>query len=145
MISASFSNKIYSLKLLIYKMLEKFKPKPDRIIDKPTDENLSPDFYVGIGGKEISEGVEKLSAVEVQNEVIWVNKNIEFPFSVEKGGNNRLGMFLTPKSQTEDEKPYHLEVRPRHRRSGILGRVVFKDKEGRLYRDVDLKGVGFTS
>lgn len=35
------------------------------------------------------------------------------------------------------------EVSGSHTRSGILGRVIFSDKEGRLYRDIDLKGIGY--
>lgn len=126
-------------------MIEKFKPNQDIITDKPGKEDVSRDFYTGIGGKEIAKELDKLHALEVENEVVWVNNNIEFPFNIEKGESNRLGMFLTPKLQKENSKPYHIEAKTGHGRSGILGRIVFKDKEGRLYRDVDLKGIGFSS
>lgn len=125
-------------------MVEKFKPNQDRIIDKPDKEDVPRDFYTGVGEKEISKGAEKLPALEVKNEVVWINQNVEFPFNIEKGESSRLGMFLTPKSQLDVSGSYQLEIRFHHKRTGILGRVVFKDKEDRLYRDVDLKGIGFT-
>jgi hypothetical protein len=34
-------------------------------------------------------------------------------------------------------------VLPEHRRSAIIGRAYFKDSEGRLYRDIDIKGIGY--
>jgi len=87
--------------------------------------------------------VLKLPALEVRNKVLWVNKDMELPFSIKKGESNKLGMFFTPVKKKSNDA-YPLEVQPEHHRSGILGRVIFKDKQGNLYRDVDLKGVGYT-
>jgi len=112
--------------------------------DKILIDDREPEAYTGVGGEKLSKGVEKLPAVEVKNKVVWVNENMKLPFDIEKGESNRLGMFLTPEPLSDVSDPYQLEMRTGHRRSGILGRVIFEDKEGRLYRDVDLKGVGFT-
>ncbi len=94
---------------------------------------------IGIGGEKLAEGRETLPAVEVKNVVEWVNPHIQAPFDLRKGKPSRLGMFLTTEP---DESAYELEVHPEHGRSGIIGRVIFRDDEGRLYRDVDVKGVG---
>lgn len=92
-------------------------------------------------GRE-SEPKEILPAVEVQNEVMWVNKDFpELPFDIKEGESTKLGLFLTPKPK-EGEKTFDLKASGGHYRSGLLGRVIFKDKEGRFYRDVDLKGMG---
>ena len=64
------------------------------------------------------------------------------PFDLKVGQQSHLGMFLTPNPQ-EGENIFNLEVSESHTRSGILGRVIFNDKEGRLYRDIDLKGMGY--
>lgn len=105
-------------------------------------EKIERQLPTGIGGEELKEGRKTLPAVEVANEVSWVNNKMNLPFDLKVGEPSRLGMFLTPDSQT-GEKVYNLEVSGSHTRSGILGRVIFSDKEGRLYRDIDLKGVGY--
>lgn len=108
-------------------------------------EKLERQLPTGIGGEMLKENREILPAVEVKNEVVWVNPKIEVPFDIREGESTRLGMFLAPnKNKRTGDKRYPLEMKPEHRRSGILGRVIFRDKEGRLYRDVDLKGVGLT-
>lgn len=84
-----------------------------------------------------------LPAVEVRNTVIFVNPEIEAPFKLEEGESAKLGLFLTPQVGTEDKK-IGLEIAEGHGRSAILGRAVFKDKQGRIYRDIDLKGSGFS-
>ena len=84
---------------------------------------------------------EMLPAVEVDNRVIFVNSEIESPFKIEEGMSTELGVFFTP--DPKNEKIKKIEVVKDHGRSGILGRVIFKDKQGRLYRDVDLKGIGY--
>ena len=105
-------------------------------------EKLERQLPTGIGGEKLNEGKETLPAVEVANEVAWVNNKIEAPFKLEVGKQSRLGMFLTPNN--EGENPYPVEVSKDQTRSGILGRVIFKDKEGRLYRDIDMKGIGYS-
>ena len=97
---------------------------------------------VGIGGVELKKDRKTLPAIEVANEVSWVNNKMSLPFNLKVGESSRLGMFLTPNPQ-KGESTYNLEVSGSHTRSGILGRVIFSDKEGRLYRDIDLKGTGY--
>ncbi|MDP3793054.1 MAG: hypothetical protein Q8Q89_05000 [bacterium] len=97
---------------------------------------------IGIGGEKLKESRETLPAVEVANEVSWVNNKMNLPFNLKVGEQSRLGMFLTPNPQ-DGENVFNLEISTSHTRSGILGRVIFSDKEGRLYRDVDLKGTGY--
>lgn len=94
-------------------------------------------------GRE-SEPKETLPAVEVQNEVIWVNPDFpELPFDIKEGEPTKLGLFLTPRPK-EGEKNFDLKVAAEHRRSALLGRVIFKDKQGWFYRDIDLKGAGYS-
>ena len=84
-----------------------------------------------------------LPAVEVKNEVVWVNDKVAMPFVFEEGKPSKLGIFFTPKPK-EGEPIFSLGVTDEHFRSGNLGKVIFQDKENpkRVYRDVDLKGVG---
>ncbi len=85
---------------------------------------------------------QKLPAVYVNNIVDWVNKDVEMPFDLKKGKPADLAMFFTPQRVLD---PRFLEVWQGHNRSAMLGRVVFRDKEGRLYRDVDVKGAGYVA
>lgn len=105
-------------------------------------EKIERQLPIGIGGEKLKENRETLPAVEVANEVSWVNNKMNLPFDLKVGEATKLGMFLTPNPQ-EGESTYNLEVSGSHTRSGILGRVIFSDKEGRLYRDIDLKSIGF--
>lgn len=95
---------------------------------------------IPIGYPEKAKSPEVLPVVEVANKVIWVNPDFpEMPFDLKKGKSTNLGLFLTPESKGEN---FSLEVDWRHGRSALLGRVIFKDKQGNFYRDVDLKGIG---
>ncbi len=105
-------------------------------------EKLERQLPTGIGGEKLKEGRDTLPAVEVANEVSWVNNKMNLPFELKVGEPSSLGMFLTPDPKT-GEKVFNLEVSGSHTRSGILGRVIFSDKEERLYRDVDVKGMGY--
>lgn len=96
-------------------------------------------FPIGLP-KKLEEKKEVLPAIEVANKIRWVNPDFpELPFDIKEGKSTKLGMFLTPKNENVD---YHLEVKKGHGRSAILGRVIFKDRQGRFYRDVDLIGMG---
>ena len=85
--------------------------------------------------------LEKLPAIEVKNEVVWVNGNVEMPFKFEEDKSSKMGVFLTPEPN-EQEPIFHVKVMDNHFRSALLGKVIFRDKEGNLYRDVDIKGMG---
>lgn len=49
------------------------------------------------------------------------------------------GLFFTP-NETGDKM---LRVRLRLNRHGILSSEIFRDQQGRIYRDVDVKGIGY--
>ena len=87
---------------------------------------------------------EVLPARRIRNTTLWVND--AFPlFRLKVGEKAPIGLFLTPR--TEDKKndqTVGLEVFPGHQRTAIIGRVYFKDAEGLLlYRDIDIKGIGY--
>lgn len=84
---------------------------------------------------------EILPAVTVDNNVILLNSDIELPFKIEEGKSTELGLFFTPDPKGNEFK--NIMVIKEHNRTGIFGKVIFRDKQGRLYRDVDLKGIGF--
>lgn len=83
---------------------------------------------------------------EVKNRVLWVNPNVDIPVKLEKGESSPLGLFVeaTFRESPEElpEGKHALEVWRMHRRSALLGRVIFADDKGRCYRDIDLKGIG---
>lgn len=89
--------------------------------------------------KILEERKEALPVAEVNNHVLFVNPDFpEMPFKIEEGEGTNLGLFLT----TETGQNRTIEIEEEHSRSGLLGRVIFRDTEGRLYRDVDAKGIG---
>jgi hypothetical protein len=92
-------------------------------------------------GSELEKRKEIVSTGHVKNEVIFVNHDIDVPFKLEEGKEANLGLFLT-QNQTEGVK---IEKQKTHGRAGILGRVIIGDKEGRNYRDIDMKGIGYIS
>ncbi|HEY4509352.1 MAG TPA: hypothetical protein VJC13_03720 [Candidatus Paceibacterota bacterium] len=116
-------------------MLEETAYSPDEHIPKHTP--------LGLGAEKLSENKDFLPMVRVNNVVEWTDEEVSFPFQFKTGESSPLGMFLSPKP--EDEPTFGLEVEPDHGRSGVIARVIFKDKEGRIYRDVDLKGMGYFS
>jgi len=83
---------------------------------------------------------------EVKNEVLEINPHVNISLPLEKGKSSPLGLFM---EAAFEEKPKEiqqgkcvLEVLPGHWRSAIICRTGFNDKEGRIYRDVDIKGIG---
>lgn len=79
-----------------------------------------------------------LPVIEVPNKVVWVNQDFpEIPFDIELGKHSNLGVFMQPAGSTTE-----VEVTPTSNRSGLITRAVFKDRQGNLYRDVNLKGIG---
>lgn len=109
---------------------------------------------LGEGGKlELQK--EILPAIEVKNHVIWVNPdfkklplNLPTASDLEKAQNRgekistKIGVFLTPASLVAGNRK--IEINSGHTRSGILGRVIFEDNQKNIYRDVDIKGVGYS-
>lgn len=82
----------------------------------------------------------------VKNKVLEVNPDVYTPLKLEEGKPSPLGLFaaeaLKEKPKELPEGKHALEVWREHGRTAILGRAIFKDKEGRFYRDIDLKGIG---
>jgi hypothetical protein len=97
--------------------------------------------------KETSEPKDTLLLFEkVKNKVAYVNDEINAPLKLEKGEESPLGLFAKAAFDKEHElKPdeQRLESWPEHHRSALLGKVIFNDKDGRLYRDIDVKGIGY--
>ncbi len=99
------------------------------------------DIITGMGNIEETGLEKKLPAIEVKNEVVWMNDDVEMPFNFEEDKPSKVGVFLTPEPNGKDAI-FHVKVMDNHFRSALLGKVIFKDKEGNLYRDVDIKGMG---
>lgn len=84
---------------------------------------------------------------QVKNKVLETNPLVNSPFNLEEGEPTPLGVFaqavLKEKPRQSQQGQIPLEVLPQHMRAALLARVIFKDNVGNLYRDVDIKGVGF--
>ena len=80
---------------------------------------------------------------KVDNEVIFVNPEINSPFNIKEGQRFDLGAFFNPTTGSEDV--FHIEKIKTHGRAGIAGRVIIGDRQGRKYRDIHIKGVGYVS
>src|SRR3989344_1741250 len=106
----------------------------------------------GLGSK-LERQKETLPVLEVKNKVVWVNPDLDIPFALKVGQPTNLGLFLSRRNNPSEtplpsQKITEMEVESRHNRSALLGRVVFGEKgQGpkQLYRDIDIKGVGFIS
>ncbi len=81
--------------------------------------------------------------VEVENTVKWVNPNLYLPFPLEVGYPTPLGPFLV-NSGAREVSQIELGINYVHGRSSSIGRIGISDTLGNIYRDVDLKGNGFS-
>ena len=101
-----------------------------------------------LGSKEFIEKRHELElpAVEVRNRVRHVNPAFkEAPFRLQEGEPTPLGLFFTPDEQTHDHSEVkHMVIAPEWRsgRAGSLHPIIFRDTDGNVYRDVDIKGMG---
>lgn len=97
-------------------------------------------------GTKLNNKRENLPVVPVKNEVLWVNTNLDTPFSLEVGKPTDLGLFFTSNIENESTVK-NLEVESLHNRTALLGRVVFGEKtkgpSRQLFRDIDIKGLGY--
>lgn len=93
-----------------------------------------------------------LEALKVNNEIIWVNPQIKrgnLPFNFKEGAKTNIAaLIINIPSHFRNRIPRKarlslLAFSPPHQRSAILGHVIFEDSKGRVYRDIDLKGVGY--
>ncbi len=100
---------------------------------------------VGLAPK-LEASKETFPAVEVKNHVLYVNPDIDFPFDMKVGQATNLGLFVTDQVQA-GQKSRDVEVKIHHGRTALLGRIVFGGRGGgtekELYRDVDIKGLGY--
>ncbi len=106
-----------------------------------------PILPVGDGGKlerrtDRNKKERTLLFVPVKNRVIMVNSNIHAPLNLRQGEPSPLGLFAIRENTRPDEGEIALEIMPSHNRSALLARALFSDSEGRIYRDIDLKGTG---
>ncbi len=88
---------------------------------------------------------ETLPAVEVDNELLWLNPVFAGlpPFNMNEGQlgqRARLVLFFDP--HHHNEPAFELGVRKGHTRSGDFGKVAVTTAEGQRYHEIDLKGCG---
>jgi len=96
---------------------------------------------------------ETLPAAEVQNHVVWANKDLDFPFALEELKPTKLGLFLSVQNGRArgETKLVKLGVKKFHGRSATLGRIIFGEKNNtngnskQLFRDIDIKGLGYVN
>jgi len=88
--------------------------------------------------------IELFPTINVRNTVLWQNPDIFAPFDLSIGKTCNLGVFLV-RPQSDNIDRLKLEVDPIHHRCGLLGRVKIGDTQGNIYRDIDLKGVGYVA
>ena len=104
-----------------------------------------PILPVGDGGKlerqtDRNKRERTLLFTPVKNRVIMVNPNIHAPLRLVQGEPSPLGLFAIRENTWPEEAEIALEIMPGHSRSALLTRALFSDNEGRIYRDIDLKG-----
>ncbi|HEU5005173.1 MAG TPA: hypothetical protein VFT49_03760 [Candidatus Saccharimonadales bacterium] len=90
----------------------------------------------------VSENEKPLEAVRVDNRVTWVNPDFNHPFNLHVDEPTPLGVMVKPHI-SDLEKDTTVLGLFNHRRSVLLERVQFTDKQGVVYRDIDSKGSGF--
>ena len=86
------------------------------------------------GGKpsKLASAKEVLPAEQIKSHVVWENPAFEhapFNFNPKDEEPPKLSIFLTPSPDAE----HSLIIESGHGRSGIVGRVLFQDEEGRFY------------
>lgn len=92
-------------------------------------------------GSELIKARYCLPINSVKNRVDWVNRDLrELPFDLRVGEPCDFGIFLTESWSSNPIRT--VEVAGPHGRSAIFGRVIFADKFGNYFRDIDLKGIG---
>lgn len=86
---------------------------------------------------------EFFPAIEVDNRVLWVNPNIYLPFNIKSEFRTDLGVFVVNCSEIKPR--LHLGFDNIHHRAGYLGEIAIADRNGTVYHDLDLKGVGYVT
>lgn len=85
----------------------------------------------------------KIRAQAIPNKVTWVNADFnEFPMRLGKVGKaSKLGVFLTP--IRNEGLPAYVTEPEKEKRSAELAEIAFRDRQGRVYYEVDAKGIGY--
>lgn len=89
-----------------------------------------------------NKGERTLLFAPVRNRVLMVNPQIHAPLRLIEGEPSPLGLFAVRENSRPSEGEVALEIMNHHQRSALLTRALFSDSEGRIYRDIDLKGTG---
>lgn len=89
-----------------------------------------------------SRSEQHLSVVRVSNEVEWVNPDMNLPFDLSSGTSTDIAVMVIP-NHSPLEKDTEVLGLYGHHRSVLLGRILFTDKQGVTYRDIDSKGSGY--
>lgn len=92
--------------------------------------------------KELYEAEHFLPAVKVDNEVEWVNPNVDLPFDLVTGLPTELALMVLPDDSDMEADAMVLGISG-HQRSIQIGRQPFSDAQGVTYRDIDSKGSGY--
>src|SRR3989344_4680096 len=95
-------------------------------------------FGIGERAFSASSREQRIPVEEVDNEVVWVNSKINLPFNLKIGKSTKMALFFSPGPTGKSVKVHNA-----HHRSALISRAIFSDKEGRRYRDLDAKGVGY--
>ena len=103
--------------------------------------------------RELAQTAETLPLKELPNKVVYVNEDFQkkgLPFGIREKGITRkiqlgdsiptIGFLQNAADSIHTSKK--AEVESQHKRSAIYGRVIFTDGI-QIYRDIDLKGVGY--
>lgn len=123
----------------------------------PSPEKLKSETVIG-RAPELEKSKETLKTIEVSNKVIWVNEHFKAPFNLEAGKPAELGIFLYPKAEkltlqdkmrgwflknSDGASTLPIEVALGHGRNALAGRIIFEDDQGKICRDIDLKGIWY--
>lgn len=84
----------------------------------------------------------KLPATQVDNEVVLTNTNAFPALNIEQGSKSPLGVFYSNNFEDTERLMEVDEYFAQASRMGKYGKMIFSDNEGRLYRDITVKGIG---
>lgn len=123
-------------------MSEKFEFKTGNKSEIPTGK-----------GRELNEALEewRLLFQKVKNRVAEINEEVYTPFPLKKGKGCDFGLFAKSavpefyQRKPGEQLKLSAEAWARHWRSALLGRLIIGDRGGNIYRDLNLKGVGYFS
>lgn len=131
------------------------KKNPSIFLDKTIwTEPVIPAPSLGVGSgpeleqKSLQNPSRRLVFLPVENRLIELNEEILFPFDLTVGESTPFGLYAFCRAEDIGDvysgllKRTEMETLSQHNRTALFGRILFSDKAGRVYRDIDLKGVG---